>query len=332
MNFLVITTINKPTTAIIQYQDILLKSGWKIIIVGDKKTPQEFADFPGVDYLSIERQLELFGELASLIPFNHYARKNLGYLYAMNLGATFIAETDDDNIPYLERYPNFLPARIKVPLLEEQGAANIYSYFTDRIVWPRGLPLDKIKTPVNFDLIEEQEVSCYIQQGLADRDPDVDAIYRLTLANEDVIFAADKKLALAEKCYCPFNSQNTCFYKEAFPFMLLPVGVSSRVTDIWRGYIAQKLLWCMGAHLLFLSPSVYQIRNIHNLVKDFNEEVPLYTQAQELMNLLNDFTPPVTSACDLMLAVYDYLQGHKLLSEIELKLCQLWIAEVKNYL
>jgi hypothetical protein len=89
---------------------MLLELGWHIIIVGDRKTPADF-DLPGADYLSVERQHDLFGELASIIPLNHYARKNLGYLYAMRQGAELIAETDDDNIPYPDKYPNFCPIK-----------------------------------------------------------------------------------------------------------------------------------------------------------------------------------------------------------------------------
>ena len=330
MKSLVITTINQPTVALTKYRDILLDLGWHIIIVGDRKTPAGF-DLPGADYLSVDRQHDLFGELASIIPFNHYARKNLGYLYAMRQGAELIAETDDDNIPYPDKYPNFLPIKVNSPILENRGAVNVYSYFTKQKIWPRGLPLDQIKNSIEQKLIREKDVTCYIQQGLADLDPDVDAIYRLTVAGEDIIFEPGKKLALSEGCYCPFNTQNTLFYKQAFPLMLLPIGVHSRVTDIWRGYIAQKILWYLGANLLFLSPSVYQVRNEHNLLKDFSQEVPLYTQAHDLINLLEGFATEAKSASDLLLDVYAYLNRHYLLSDMEQHLCQLWIAEVRKY-
>lgn len=331
MKFLVITTINKPTEALFKYKDILLDLGWRIIVVGDKKTPTDF-DLPGVDYFNIEQQCDDFGELASLIPFNHYARKNLGYLYAMRLGAEAIAETDDDNIPYGDgRYPNFLPFQIKAPALELKGAVNVYSYFTDKKIWPRGLPLDKINNLASETQTVETEVDCYVQQGLADLDPDVDAIYRLTVGDENIKFDPDKKLILSPGCYSPFNTQNTLFYKQAFPLMLLPIGVSSRVTDIWKSYIAQRLLWCMDSSVLFLSPSVYQLRNEHNLMKDFSEEIPLYTQVHDLIKLLENFTSDASDACELMKKMYFYLNKNNFLGEIEVRLCELWIEEVKKY-
>lgn len=332
MKALVITTIQAPTPAMYKYRDMLLDQGWSIIVVGDKKSPPTY-DLPGVNYLSIERQQELFGEIASLIPVNHYSRKNLGYLYAMSQGAEAIAESDDDNIPYDDKYPNFLPVQVKAPTVEAQGSVNVYSYFTDKKIWPRGLSLDKIKTVVTKAALVEREVTCYVQQGLADLDPDVDAIYRLTASDGDVLFEPGLKLALSEHCYSPFNTQNTLFYKPAFPLMLLPIGVSSRVTDILRSYIAQRLLWFLGSSLLFLSPSVYQLRNQHNLLIDFNEEIPLYTKTDELVNLLESFDADSTSdPCSLIEKIYIYLNQKGFLSEIELRLCGLWVKQVKNYL
>lgn len=37
----------------------------------------------------------------------------------------------------------------------------------------------------------------------------------------------------------PFSAQNTLFLQDAFWGLLLPVTVSQRVSDIWRGYWAQ---------------------------------------------------------------------------------------------
>lgn len=329
MKALVITTINPPTKAICKYRDQLSDSEWRIIVVGDQKSPRDF-QLDGVDYLSIDKQLKYFGRFASLIPRNHYSRKNIGYLYAVLNGAEAIAETDDDNSPYNDRYPNFLPPNFKGPVLEHKGVVNIYSYFINRYIWPRGLPLDAIKNSIDSDSLREKDVSCYIQQSLVDLDPDVDAIYRLTRADEEVVFKADKKLALSSGCYVPFNTQNTLFYKESFPLLLLPTSVSSRVTDIWRGYIAQRLLWSMGSNLLFLSPSVYQIRNPHVLMRDFTEEIPLYTQVHELIRLLESFSTESTDLCENLLGVYLHLKRNKFLTDRDLRVCELWTETIRG--
>jgi hypothetical protein len=329
--FFVITTIHNPTEAIYKYRDALLKEGWKIVIVGDKKTPENF-HIENIDYLSLDRQYQLFKDLAYIVPVNHYARKNLGYLYAIQQGAEIIAESDDDNLP-TSNYPNFYPAHVRVPVLECQEPVNVYSYFTEKHVWPRGLPLDKVKNYIHPNLLKEKDVNCYIQQGLVDLDPDVDAIYRLTVPHtQNIQFTPNKCIALSKGCYSPFNTQNTLFYKKVFPFMLLPISVHSRVTDIWRGYIAQRLLWELDSSLLFLSPTVYQLRNQHNLVKDFQEELPLYTKVHDLIELLNKYQSTNLNPCQMLLNMYEYLFQHEFFNELEVQFSRTWIQEVSKYI
>jgi hypothetical protein len=48
-------------------------------------------------YLDVSSQKKLFPKLSELLPYNHYCRKNLGYLYAIKKGYKIIYETDDDN-------------------------------------------------------------------------------------------------------------------------------------------------------------------------------------------------------------------------------------------
>ena len=61
--------------------------------------------------------------------------------------------------------------------------------------------------------------------------------------------------------------------------LLLPISVHGRVTDIWRAYFTQRLLWDIDMRIAFSLPWVTQIRNVHNVLADFNSEVPLYQQA-----------------------------------------------------
>jgi hypothetical protein len=81
-------------------------------------------------------------------------------------------------------------------------------------------------------------------------------------------------LILAEGSWCPFNSQNTVFFPEAYPLLYLPVTCSFRMTDIWRSFVAQWILWGCGAAVSFHSASVTQERNPHDLLRDFEEEIP----------------------------------------------------------
>ena len=69
------------------------------------------------------------GICAEVCPYNHYARKNIGYLYAIQQGADIIYDTDDDNLPYDDwdiidfSCDNFLSLDSKF--------VNVYKYFTN---------------------------------------------------------------------------------------------------------------------------------------------------------------------------------------------------------
>ena len=67
-------------------------------------------------------------------------------------------------------------------------------------------------------------------------------------------------LALERGVLCPFNSQATLFYREAFHLLLIPSTTAMRVSDIWRGYFSQRLLWEMGSQLTFDNAEVRRRR------------------------------------------------------------------------
>lgn len=92
----------------------------------------------------------------------------------------------------------------------------------------------------DYEKISNLTVECPIQQGLADNNPDVDAIYRLILPFP-TIFRKGRKVALGNNSWSPFNSQNTTWWKKAFPLLYLPSYCSFRMTDIWRSFVAQRI-------------------------------------------------------------------------------------------
>lgn len=293
--FVVITSIYSPTETV----ELLSHwRGWRIVVVGDKKTPTDW-QYTNVDYLSVARQIDLFGDFASALPFNRYSRKNLGYIYAIKNNADVIFETDDDNIPFpsakekLEELINtaYVGYNIVEKLVTSHARwVNIYSLFTDECTrcWPRGYPLDLINAEQEYG-VEEQAIQSPILQFLVDKDPDVDAIYRLT-SNKSVTFKQGLKYAVDVGVYSPFNSQCTLWFPEAFSLMYLPSFTTSRVTDILRSYLAQRALWTEGKRVAFLSPICYQERNYHNLITDFVEEYDLYVNVHKYVDLLDSVT------------------------------------------
>lgn len=281
--WIVVTTINPPTTAI-KYISELCRNGWSAVVVGDTKTPDDWR-MENIIYLSVERQQEIFKKYASIIPYRHYCRKNLGYLFAISQGAEFILETDDDNIPYLS-FGQDISRLVTGRCVDAQGGwVNVYKYFTDSHIWPRGLPLDEIYSTGEIKNEIERSHSP-VQQFLADNDPDVDAIYRLIFKNNITFNASATPVILSENTWTPFNSQNTLFFYEAFPLLYLPCHVSFRMTDIWRSFIVQEVLWIHGHKLAFHTSTVKQVRNEHDLMKDFRQEIIGYTDNSFITKLL----------------------------------------------
>ncbi len=280
--YIVITTINPITLGV----KSLLDNDFNLVIVGDQKTPNKYQDSSGIFFLDIATQKELFPDLADLIPYNHYCRKNLGYLYAVSQGADLILDTDDDNI-FDRGSLSMLDRNVRGVLVKSKTKwANVYSLFSQSTVWPRGLPLDEIHSS---GIITGETVHrfCPIQQYLVDEDPDVDAVFRLVFNRESVLFDKEKDdVILTKGTWCPFNSQATVFFKEAFPLLYLPTSVASRVTDIWRSFLAQAALWQHGYEVAFRKPIARQERNFHNLLDDFKEEFSGFVQNRDLIERL----------------------------------------------
>ena len=188
--------------------------------------------------------------------------------------------------------------------------------------WPRGFPLEAIKDPrtrtANFARRAWPARRLGVIQSLADHDPDVDGIYRLTQplpfsfpsssamssgrrlleARSENTFngrrvsklgrtggSASKGgahkgaglhvehpkagtyhhiVSLRAGTMMPYNAQATLHSYDAFWGLLLPCTVHGRVTDIWRAYFTQRMLWDVGLRIGFSSPWVTQYRNAHN--------------------------------------------------------------------
>ena len=130
-----------------------------------------------------------------------------------------------------------------------------------------------------------EAVECPIQQGLANGSPDVDAVWRL-MFDREFDFDAGPSVFLGPGSWCPFNSQSTWWFRNAFALLYLPSLVSFRVTDIWRSFIAQRCLWELGSGVVFHAPESFQKRNIHNLLSDFEQEIPGYLNNNRIVSIL----------------------------------------------
>ena len=322
-NYCVITTINKPTKAV---EALYEKFGERLIVVGDEKT-----DYGGWPYRKSEFvaycHTGYYGK--PYAPYNHYARKNIGYLEAIKNNPDLIYDTDDDNIPNSEWGLRFKETKASKSFGE--GWFNAYEPMTSTKIWPRGFPLNHVNKGKELFGAKEPVVSS-IQQGLADGEPDVDAIYRLTNGKFNE-FKFDRSIYLQPNTWCPFNSQSTWWFPDAYPLMYLPVNCSFRMTDIWRSFIAQRCLWEIGQGVTFHSPSeVYQERNDHDLMKDFKDEVPGYLQNERVVKILSttNLRKGIENITSNLLICYTELVVHGIFPGEELDSVRAWVKDYEN--
>lgn len=316
--WIVVTSINYPTKDVKRLASL---KGWNLVVVGDRKTPSDW-HLESVHFLSLEVQQQLGFRISKMVPENSYTRKNIGYLYAIQRGAKWIYDTDDDNKPYGKGLEQFdfndttsalcFSRNVSSPSDISNNLFNPYRFFGHRVMWPRGFPLEHLRDHTNG---ESRLRLCHsirtpaVQQGLVHKDPDVDAIYRLLYADKKTglnerfnEFAPP--IALSPGTYSPWNSQNTLFHRNAFFTLFLPVSVAFRVTDIWRSYFSQKLLHMIGERVAFYPVNAIQNRNAHNYLSDFEQETQTYESSGKLVEFLNSWSCSSTSItnCTIELA------------------------------
>lgn len=328
MQFVVITTINSPSEI---FSSLIDKFDVSCVVIGDDKTPYDWAS-PGVEYIGIEKQKQLGFSITKFLPFSHYSRKNIGYIYAKLNSATSIVDTDDDNFP-TEKWQYPVKSECYQLTKKNQGFLNIYDYYSEDFSWPRGFPLDEImpsKGKLDQSVLNDKRniPKVGIWQGLVDGDPDFDAIYRLTHDLPEFKFAERNPVILTKGCYCPINSQNTYFVDELFPLLYLPISVAFRFTDILRGYIAEVISYQKGYSVGFCSPNVVQVRNKHNLFQDFQDELTTYQYSKQVVELAESEVSESDSIADNMHRIYKTLTTKNIVMEQELSALDAFLKDI----
>ena len=294
--FIVTTTINNPTLAIRKFSKL---SNWKLIIVGDKKTPQKkFENIKNIIYLSPKDQIKIDKELSNLIGWNCIQRRNFGYIYALSLGADYIATIDDDNIPY--KFWGKIDINEKITARRYVNKSICFDPLSifkfDEKYWHRGYPLQLIQNSEVIKKYLNVKNNFDIQANLWDLNPDIDAINRISLRNENVKFK--NKFYYFSNTISPFNSQNTILNKDVMKnYFLFPfVG---RMDDIWASFYVQSI----GHKVVYGPSTVYQKRNLHNLYSDIMGEIIGYKNNLNLIkslsqnpNNIKKFLPPRSHA------------------------------------
>ena len=303
--------------------------------------------------LTPEDQENMANTFVDRLPYNSFGRKNVGYLYAIKHGAKAIWDFDDDNSlkfwltgaapPGAPSLDNVMAgvSEEKVPVLElddhKWPTYNPYPVLGAPTLpsWPRGFPLEDIKETssrnAHLKSAEVEASSIGVLQSLAEHQPDVDAIFRLTML---VPFQFNRStetrhLLIPPGSYTPYNAQATLHFEPAFFGLFLPVTVTGRVSDIWRGYVSQRLFRDVGLRFGFtFRPLVVQNRNQHNIIADLDAEAHLYTRAKQLIKYLNAWKGSGKSFVSRVEELWIALYEREYIELEDVKLVQLWLQSL----
>ena len=353
----VVTTIFEPSEAV--RRQVRLE-GWCLVVIADKISVKEYNPgwFPGqgndaVVYLTPEEQEAMKIPFVDALPWNHFGRKNVGFLYAILHGAEIIWDFDDDNLlkfwlrgaappgaPSLDASVpgehNCVNGHMEALLPKEHNWPTYNPYpklgAPSLPSWPRGLPLDDIKNPQSFNTtLTSVSVGCSdiaVLQSLAEYQPDVDAIFRFT---QPIPFWFNRSkehrpLIIPTGVFTPYNAQATLHFLSGFFGLFLPVTVNSRVSDIWRSYFAQRLFWDIGAKIGFASrPLVVQDRNGHSHIKDFEGENDLYMKSKQLIMFLGQWKGRGATIVERTEELWIALYEREYIEKNDVMLVQLWL-------
>ena len=129
--------------------------------------------------------------------------------------AKIIIETDDDNCPK-KKFFDKKKLQHSASEIKNTSWINIYNLFSknENFIWPRGLPLNQLNSN-KINLEKAKLKNFHLQQGLCEKNPDVDAIYRIFNKNININFKNNYKISLGNSI-STFNSQNTIWLSQYF--------------------------------------------------------------------------------------------------------------------
>ena len=281
-NFIVTTTINAPTEALIKFSQ---KNGWNLIVVGDLKTPHNEYKKINCVYLTPEYQEITYPELSRVIGWNSIQRRNIGFIEAYNRGAQIIASVDDDNIPLDCWGTDLLVNKIAdIDVFEHStGVFDPLTITSYKHLWHRGFPVELLQGREVVKYLGKFKRKILVQADLWNGDPDIDAIARITFRPE--VDLSEITTPYSSNGISPFNSQNTFLSREVFPiYSVLPF--IGRMDDIWASYILQ---YYFPQNLAYHRPSVFQARNPQDLVVNLENEIFGYRNTYKLLKDLPNY-------------------------------------------
>lgn len=332
---------------------------WCLVIVFDKKPSISYdpgwhpqRDCKAVTYLTRDQINTI--PLKGSIPWTDVGRKIIGYLYAIAHGATVIWDFDDHDM-----------LKFWIPGAAPKGAPSIEAAISDTEIitvrelqdhawptynaypsmgvpslpsWPRGLPLDDVlQDECSKGALIESQVqsrSIAVLQSLSDHQPDADIIYQ-SMMPFPFFFNRTKEtrpLLISSHTFVPYNAKATLHFQPGLWALYLPMTVDKELSDIWRGYIAQRMLWEAGLMVGFTArPLVVQDHDIH-ITKDLSEAyLRLSDKTKELIIFLCTWRGKESTFIKRIEELWNALYVNKFIEKRDVETMQLWLHVLKKY-
>ena len=170
-------------------------------------------------------------------------------------------------------------------------------------------------------------------QFLADGNPDIDALHRLSKPLPMTFPLENAKSVLVPlHAYAPYNAEATIHTMNAMWAMLLPGTVPGRVSDIWRSYFSQCIFADVGLQVVFSPPKIVQERNEHEYLGDFDAEKDLYRKSGKLVEFLSqwDTSNDADTIPQRMEKLWIDLYEYGYIEEDDVYIVQAWLGALEQ--
>jgi hypothetical protein len=334
---LITTTIHVPHVLSL-YRE--LDKEVMFFIAGDRKTPHDevrrfVSSLGNAIYYSDTDQEKLGYACSEIIGWNKIMRRNIALLEAIKYGADIIVTIDDDNIPidhdYFDVFKSVLTSPYNGPMASSEMHWFNVGEFLSPPVYHRGFPYDYRHTDLKVRLTSVCNARVGIAAGLWLGDPDIDAMERIT--NRPTVFQVSEVLrsglVVDNRCFAPFNSQNTAYVVELAPLMMVMVGVG-RYDDVWASYIAERVMVEMDYHVHYGRPLVWQQRNPQNQWRNLRDEVFGMEFTTRFCEDLLTANLGEGNVLDKLRRLYEHLRGVEYLPPTVYELGKAWCDDVER--
>lgn len=101
-----------------------------------------------------------------------------------------------------------------------------------------------------------------------------------------------------------------------------------RVSDIWRAYLTQKLLWDIGQVITFHPSHVVHDRVAHDYLKDFQSEGDLQLKSTAMVQFLAQWSSDAPTLLERIEQLWAALYARGFVELGDVRLAQAWIRDL----